>query len=202
MRGPLNPPLNVGDEIVCFHMEHETTVPPGTKGVVTKVQRDPFDESDDALIISVNWENGSKLSLVSATDAWKKIQIEKIEEQTGSGEYDFYRKNPEIFNNFDWRFFREYLNKVRETGIVNVYTAAPLLYSGREHIDRYYGENPSNPEEFEELLDMADEARDKMVQGVISWMESKGQEIELDKVNRNLTILAQSILKLWMNFYK
>jgi hypothetical protein len=202
MRGPLNPPLNVGDEIVCFHMEHETTVPPGTKGVVTKVQRDPFEESDDALIISVNWENGSKLSLVSATDAWKKIQSEKIEEQTGSGEYDFYRKNPEIFDNFDWRFFREYLNKVRDTGIVNVYTAAPLLYSGREHIDRYYGENPSNPEEFEELLDMADEARDKMAQGVISWMESKGQEIELDKVNRNLTRLAQSILKLWMNFYQ
>lgn len=202
MRGPLNPPLNVGDEIVCFHMEHETTVPPGTKGVVTKVQRDPFEESDDALIISVNWENGSKLSLVSVTDAWKKIQSEKIEEQTGSGEYDFYRKNPEIFDNFDWRFFREYLNKVRDTGIVNVYTAAPLLYSGREHIDRYYGENPSNPEEFEELLDMADEARDKMAQGVISWMESKGQEIELDKVNRNLTRLAQSILKLWMNFYQ
>lgn len=202
MRGPLNPPLNVGDEIVCFHMEHETTVPPGTKGVVTKVQRDPFEESDDALIISVNWENGSKLSLVSATDAWKKIQSEKIEEQTGSGEYDFYRKNPEIFDNFDWRFFREYLNKVRETGIVNVYSAAPLLYSGREHIDRYYGENPSNPEEFEELLDMADESRNKMAQGVISWMESKGQEIELDKVNRNLTRLAQSILKLWMNFYQ
>ncbi len=202
MRGPLNPPLNVGDEIVCFHMEHETTVPPGTKGVVTKVQRDPFEESDDALIISVNWENGSKLSLVSATDAWKKIQSEKIEEQTGSGEYDFYRKNPEIFDNFDWRFFREYLNKVRETGIVNVYSAAPLLYSGREHIDRYYGENHSNPEEFEELLDMADESRNKMAQGVISWMESKGQEIELDKVNRNLTRLAQSILKLWMNFYQ
>lgn len=202
MKGPLNPPLNVGDEIVCFHMEHETTVPPGTKGVVTKVQRDPFEESDDALIISVNWENGSKLSLVSATDAWKKIQSEKIEEQTGSGEYDFYRKNPEIFDNFDWRFFREYLNKVRETGIVNVYSAAPLLYSGREHIDRYYGENPSNPEEFEELLDMADESRNKMAQGVISWMESKGQEIELDKVNRNLTRLAQSILKLWMNFYQ
>ena len=202
MRGPLNPPLNVGDEIVCFHMEHETTVPPGTKGVVTKVQRDPFEESHDALTISVNWENGSKLSLVSATDAWKKIQSEKIEEQTGSGEYNFYRKNPEIFDNFDWRFFREYLNKVRETGIVNVYSAAPLLYSGREHIDRYYGENPSNPEEFEELLDMADESRNKMAQGVISWMESKGQEIELDKVNRNLTRLAQSILKLWMNFYQ
>ena len=183
-------------------MEHETTVPPGTKGVVTKVQRDPFEPNDDDVIISVNWENGSKLSLVSATDAWKKISDERIEEQTGSNEYDFYNKNSEIFDNFDWRFFREYLNKVRETGIVNVYAAAPLLYSGKKHIDRYYGENPSNPDEFEELLDMADEARDKMAQGVISWMESKGQEIELDSVNRNLKRLSQTILKLWMSFYQ
>lgn len=183
-------------------MEHETTVPPGTKGVVTKVQRDPFEPNENDVIISVNWENGSKLSLVSATDAWKKISDERIEEQTGSNEYDFYNKNSEIFDNFDWRFFREYLNKVRETGIVNVYTAAPLLYSGKKHIDRYYGENPSNPDEFEELLDMADEARDKMAQGVISWMESKGQEIELDNVNRNLKRLAQTILKLWMSFYQ
>jgi hypothetical protein len=202
MKGQLNPPLKVGDNIMCFHMEHETTVPPGTKGVVTKVQRDPFEPNDDDVIISVNWENGSKLSLVSATDAWKKISDERIEEQTGSNEYDFYNKNSEIFDNFDWRFFREYLNKVRETGIVNVYTAAPLLYSGKKHIDRYYGENPSNPDEFEELLDMADDARDKMAQGVISWMESKGQEIELDNVNRNLKRLAQTILKLWMSFYQ
>jgi len=202
MKGQLNPPLKVGDNVMCFHMEHETTVPPGTKGVVTKVQRDPFESNDDDVIISVNWENGSKLSLVSATDAWKKISEERIDEQTGSNEYDFYNKNSEIFDNFDWRFFREYLNKVRQTGIVNVYTAAPLLYSGKKHIDRYYGENPSNPDEFEELLDMADDARDKMAQGVISWMESKGQEIELDNVNRNLKRLAQTILKLWMSFYQ
>ena len=202
MKGQLNPPLKVGDNIMCFHMEHETTVPPGTKGVVTKVQRDPFEPNEDDVIISVNWENGSKLSLVSATDAWKKISEERIDEQTGSNEYDFYNKNSDIFDNFDWRFLREYLDKVRETGIVNVYTAAPLLYSGKKHIDRYYGENPSNPEEFEELLDMADEARDKMAQGVMSWMESKGKELDLDNINRQLPRLAQSILKLWMTFYQ
>ena len=202
MRGPLNPPLNVGDEIVCFHMEHETSVPPGTKGVVTKVQKDPFESDDDSLIISVNWENGSKLSLVSATDAWKKIQEKQIDEQTGSNEYDFFNKNSDIFDNFDWRFFRNYMDKVRETGIVNVFSAAPLLYSGKKHIDRYYGENPSNPEKFEELLDMADDARDKMAQGAMSWMESKGREIDLDDINRQLPKLAQKILKLWMEFYQ
>jgi hypothetical protein len=201
MKGMLNPPLKVGDRVICYHMDGETSVPPGTVGTVTKIQKDPFEPNEDALIISVNWDNGSSLGLVSTTDAWKKSKEQQIEEQTGSSEYDFYQKNSEIFDNFDWRFFREYLNKVRETGIVNVYAAAPLLYSGRDYIDRYYGENPSNPDEFEELLDMANEARDKMAQGVISWMESKGQEIELDKVNRNLTKLAQTILKLWMSFY-
>jgi len=201
MKGQLNPPLKVGDNIMCFHMEHETSVPPGTKGVVTKVQRDPFEPNEDDVIISVNWENGSKLSLVSATDAWKKISEERIEEQTDSREYDFYSKNPEIFDNFDWRFFREYMNKVRETGIVNVYSAAPLLYSGKKHIDRYYGENPSNPEKFEELLEMADDARLKMTQGMIKLFESKGKELDLDDINRQLPRMAQSILKLWMSFY-
>jgi hypothetical protein len=74
MKGQINPQVNVGDIIMCYHMEHETTVPPGTKGVVTKVQKDPFEPDD--LMISVDWENGSKLSLISSTDAWKKLSGE------------------------------------------------------------------------------------------------------------------------------
>ena len=199
MKGMLNPPLEVGDKVICYHMENETAVPPGTVGTVTKIQRDPFEDEGD--IISVDWENGSTLALVSVTDAWKKLKEKTIEEQTGSKEYDFYQKNSDIFDNFDWKFFRKYMDKVRETGVVNVFAAAPLLYSGKQHIDRYYGENPSNPDEFEELLDMADEARDKMAQGVISWMESNGKEVELNSVNRNLPRLAQKLIQLWMNFY-
>lgn len=195
----LNPPLEVGDKVICYHMENETAVPPGTVGTVTKIQKDPFE--DDGDIISVDWENGSTLALVSVTDAWKKLKEKTIEEQTGSKEYDFYQKNSDIFDNFDWKFFRKYMDKVRETGVVNVFAAAPLLYSGKQHIDRYYGENPSNPDEFEELLDMADEARDKMAQGIISWMESNGKEVELNSVNRNLPRLAQKLIQLWMNFY-
>lgn len=199
MKGMLNPPLEVGDKVICYHMENETAVPPGTVGTVTKIQRDPFEDEGD--IISVDWENGSTLALVSVTDAWKKLKEKTIEEQTGSKEYDFYQKNSDIFDNFDWKFFRKYMDKVRETGVVNVFAAAPLLYSGKQHIDRYYGENPSNPDEFEELLDMADEARDKMAQGVISWMESNGKEVELNSVNRNLPRLSQKLIQLWMNFY-
>jgi hypothetical protein len=199
MKGMLNPPLEVGDRVICYHMENETSVPPGTVGMVTRIQRDPFES--DGMIISVDWDNGSSLALVSVTDAWKKPKEKTIEEQTGSREYDFYGKNSDIFDNFDWKFFRKYMDKVRETGIVNVYSAAPLLYSGKDHIDRYYGEDPSNPEEFEELLDMADEARLKMTQGMIKWFESKGKEIELDAINRQLPRMSQNLVKLWMTFH-
>jgi hypothetical protein len=73
MKGTLNPQLKVGDKIICYHMEGELGVPPGTSGRVTGITKDPFEFDSDEQIISVDWENGSKLSMISSTDAWKKI---------------------------------------------------------------------------------------------------------------------------------
>ena len=91
MKGQLNPPVKPGDKIVCYHMDGETGVPAGTFGIVKRVSRDPFETDNDGQIIDVNWENGSKLSLLTTTDAWKKV-VEEIQEQTGSPEYDFFKK--------------------------------------------------------------------------------------------------------------
>ena len=66
MKGPLNPDLQVGDIIMLLHMEGETSVTPGTVGVVKKITRDPF-EGEDENIISVKWENGSTLNLITST---------------------------------------------------------------------------------------------------------------------------------------
>ena len=73
MKGTLNPQLKVGDSIICYHMEGELGVPPGTSGRVTNITKDPFEFDSDEQIISVDWENGSKLGMISSTDAWKKI---------------------------------------------------------------------------------------------------------------------------------
>ena len=72
MKSELNPRLKEGDRVICYHMDGETGVPPGTEGTVTKISRDPFEPNGDELIIEVNWDNGSTLALVSVTDAWKK----------------------------------------------------------------------------------------------------------------------------------
>jgi hypothetical protein len=203
MKSELNPKLKVGDRVICYHMDGETGVPPGTEGTVTKVQKDPFEPNEDDLIISVDWDNDSRLSLVSVTDAWKlsKKQIEEAKTNTLSNEYNFFADNPEIFENFDWKFLRDYLYKVRKASPVNMFQSGPFLYSGKQWIDRYYGENLEDNEDFQDVLNNAEEAKDKMVQGTIKWMESQGMEIELDKVNRTIGKLATKIVQLYMTFH-
>ena len=202
MRGELNPTLKEGDKVVCYHMDGETGVPPGTEGTVRRISRDPFEPNGDELIIEVNWDNGSTLALVSSTDAWKKPK-ERVQEAstTGDRHYDYFSKNPEIFENFNWRFFREFLNKLRDSSVVNMFQAGPFLYSGREWIDRYYGENQEDNEPFQEVLEMAEESRNKMIQGLLKYMESKNMDLDnMSRVNSQLTRLAQKIVQFYVAF--
>ena len=195
----LNPKLVKGDRIMCLHMDGETGVPMGTTGTVRSATKDPFEP--DSEIINVNWDNGSTLGLLSVTDRWVKVAQETLEEQAGTSEYEYFNKNPEVFKNFDWRFLREFLNKLRDASPVNMLQSQPFLYSGREWIDRYYGENQEDNEDFQEVLEMADEAKNKMIQGVLKYMESEGIEIELDKVNGLIRRFASKILNLYISFF-
>lgn len=195
----INPQVNKGDRIMCLHMDGETSVPMGTTGTVRSVVRDPFEV--DELIINVDWDNGNKLGLLSTTDTWVKISQEKLEESKSDyTSFNFFSENPEIFENFDWRFLRDFLYKLRESSVVNMHQAEPFLYSGEDWIERYYGEGKEEDENFQELLSVANEAKDKMVQGVLKYMESKNMEIDLDKVNRLVSKFAREIVNLYIAF--
>jgi hypothetical protein len=173
-----------------------------TTGTVRGVTKDPFEK--DSEIINVKWDNGSDLGLLSITDSWVKIAQETLDEQRNqisSSEYNYFDKNPEVFENFDWRFLREFLKKLRDAGPVNMFESAKFLYSGKDWIDRHYGENQEDNEDFQDVLDMADKAKDKMIQGVLKYMKSEGIEIELDKVNRLMQKFAMKILQLYISFF-
>ena len=203
MKGKLNPELKVGNRIMCLHMEGETGVPPGTLGTVRRISRDPF-ESPDENIINVNWDNGSTLALISSTDAWKFSPEESIQESTNSNsEWDFIVKNEDVLENFDWRWLREFLYKIRKSGIINMFGASPLLYAGKQHIDRYYGEGREDDENFQAVLDDADEARNKIVQGVMKYMEKNNKDLDnLNQVNAFARNFSQKIIGLYIIFSK
>ena len=82
-----------------------------------------------------------------------------------------------------------------------MFQAAAFLYSGREWIDRYYGENQEDNESFQELLDIAEESKNKMIQGLMKYMESKNMELDdMSRVNSLLKRLADKIVQLYMAF--
>lgn len=205
MKAKMNPPLEVGDKIVCYHMEGETSVEPGTTGTVTKISRDPFEVRDES-IINVDWDNGSKLALITSTDAWKLVERKKLDEQVNQVVgWDFFEKNPDVFKYFDWRWFRDYLKLVQDSGIVNMFQAAPFIYSGKEHIDRYYGEGREDDEVFQKLLDAADESKDKFISNIFDYIQDKDIDVSLDdmgKINSLARKFSKGLLGAYINFYR
>jgi hypothetical protein len=197
MKKGLNPVLDIGNEVVCYHMEGELAVPPGTKGKVTKITKDPI--VPDSLMYNVDWENGQKLPLLSDVDTWKVIE-KKIEEQSGDPIYDIYRRNRSLFEHFDYAFFRNFFIKLRDSGIVNMFGSYPLVYAGREHIDRYYGEGREDDETFQELLDVADESKNKLIQGILSYMEENGKDLDdINLVNSLAKKFSSDLFQVYAN---
>jgi hypothetical protein len=194
MEKKLNQPLEVGDTIICYFMEGESGVTPGTKGVVTNIIKDPFDKNQQ--IIYVDWENGSKLSLCSGVDVWKKIP-NQIKE---SSDMNNLVERQDIIKYFDWRFLKNFLGKLRRSGIVNMFGSSPLLYAGSEHIERYYGEGREDDESFLDMIEDADEAKYKMIQGTINYMKSKNMDYnDLDLVNSTIRRCAKDMLVIYVS---
>jgi len=200
---PVNPPLSHGDRIELYYMEGESSVPMGTEGTVVSIDDDPFDR--DTKLIRVKWDNGSSLAICSDVDKWKMAREEKLDEQVegegSSREYDFFGKNEEIFDLFDWRFLNKYLKVIQKTGIVNMFGAGFTLYCGKEHLERYYGEDKEDDYYFQEALEMADTAKNKMIQGTVNWMEKNGKEVTVDSINTYIRRLSVKLVELYATFY-
>jgi len=192
-----NPVLKVGDRIKLLHMDGETSISPLTKGTVKDIQKDPFEDGE--YIVSVTWDSGSTLSLLSGHDVYKKISQE-INESSGESLHKFIGENMDIIDNFDWRFLRDYLQKVRDSGVVNMFESAPFLYMGKEMIDRFHGLNQEENEEFQEVLNMADQAKMKLIQGSVKLLQKKGKEIDVRPVERVMEKSATKLVGLYITF--
>jgi hypothetical protein len=95
---------------------------------------------------------------------------------------------------------KKYLYLVRNAGPVNMFESSPFLFSGKEWIERYHGEGREDDEDFQKMLEKADDAKNKMIQGTLKYMESKGKEIEIEEVNRILRRMAQKMVQLYVTF--
>lgn len=190
----VNPQVNVGDRLVVLYMYDEIGVPIGTRGTVIKVSRDPFEPV--GYIIQMKWDNGSALSLLSSKDIYKKVEDEDNINESKQGK--FVIDNEDLFDDFDFKMIRRFLEDLRDSGVVNMFTAAPFLYMGRETMERYYGENPADPDAFERALSKAEEVKNELISGTMKKIDDVS---DIRKFERKVKNNATRFLNLYMVYY-
>lgn len=208
-----NAPLVAGDKVICLKMMDDYGVPGGIPGTVKNVSN-VFGENQ----YNVNWKNGSNLSLIEGVDQWLKVveeNDENIQETRVLTKKQFLEESNNVPMEFvkysrmyDMRLIKRFLDLLRESGVTNMYAASPYLYMGRERIahEHHYDDmDESREEKFNDLLEIAEEVRNNMVNGAMKHYLSKrnnDNDIEDDKYLRSIESYirqdATKLLKLWM----
>ena len=210
----MNPVLEVGDDVILLHMDGESEMNPGLKGIVLSKSR-VF--GDDQYV--VKWENGSQLSLISSADAWDKLEnFNKRKQKKERNEIEIDKKdinevdeyersktlisNVDVFKNFNMKFLNEYLKMIKDSGIVNMLGAATYLYMGKKRIQHEFEyKNISNEDEFGTVLDNADQAQAEMINGVMNVLGSENKEMSLENINRYLKNYSTKVLTNYIHLF-
>jgi hypothetical protein len=187
----INPELKKGDRIILLHMSGESSVPDGTHGTVYSV-----DKVFGDVQYGVEWDNGSKLALLSDTDMWDKEERFKVKKKITEDIDKFVMDNIDVFKHFNMKFLKKYLLMIRKASFTNMYGASPYLYMGRERIEHEFKyKDIHNEEAFEEVLNHANQAQAEMINGVINYLEDKGIEEDMSSINRYLQRFAAKIVQ-------
>jgi len=100
----------------------------------------------------------------------------------------------ELNRTYNLRKIYEYLEKVRKSGITNMYGASPLLYMGKDMIEHEFKYKDIGDEEsYDEVLEMAEEIKNELISGA---MERVGTD-NIRSLERKIQKDAQNILIVW-----
>ena len=80
--------------------------------------------------------------------------------------------------------------------------AAPYLYMGKRRIQHEFEyKNISNEDEFETVLDNADQAQAEMINGVMNVLGSEKKEMSLENINRYLRKYSTKVLMNYIHLF-
>ena len=204
----INPKLNVGDRVVLLHMDGETSVSPGEQGTVIAHSRVFGDDQ-----YTVSWDSGSKLALISSVDLWDTPKDRKkpnsIEERVitkkSITEIDdqnrVFLKNIDIFKHFNMKFLKSYLMDIRESGITNMFGAAPYLYMGKDRIEHEFKYKDIDEDLIEKVLERADQSQSEMINGTIKALNAQGKEESLENINRFISRYATMVVETYFHLF-
>ena len=218
----INPELKEGDVVFLLHMDGES-VPIGSRGIVKgKIPQPKQRSTDSGYGYKVFWYDKegniiSKYPLFPEDDGWI-FDKEYYESNDNINESAF-----DMFSIIDslveWGEFFQLISKTelnticelleleRRSGFFNMITdGGSFLLSGPEYIkdfirlQSYRKEFDEEEEEVHELiLSRAQKVRDIFIRKSMKYLEDKGQEVEIPKIQRMMVRLAQTAKKHWIN---
>jgi hypothetical protein len=136
-------------------------------------------------------------------DMWK-LDKTKIKESFDNGDRNiqFLIDNRDLKKTMDLNYFRDYFKLLRDTGITNMHGASTFVYMTAKHLERYYGEDREDDENFQKLLEKQDEARAKFLSGLVKFANKTNVDLSDDSnINSLARRLAIKVLQFYMLFY-
>jgi len=116
-------------------------------------------------------------------------------------------KLKEIFKSTNEKIFFDFLTKIRDSGLVNMFDSTQFLVSGSEYLKKFIEMEELKGREFdedmvEELLDLAEQTKSELVMAVFSLIEDEGDnDYSTNNINRKLRTITSQALRYYIMMY-
>lgn len=212
-----NPNLKKGDRIVLIYMPNED-IDTGTKGQVKSIGRAPSFGGSPDYMYNIDWldDDGkviSTLSLIPEVDSWildpeftqndlneaKKRVISNLDELISRHQW------ARLFKKSDLKFIMEYLEAIRQSGIVNMFQSNQFLGRTKDYLEAYFNLHrmqrdldEDNKQIIEKIMEMSDNVRNIMISAAVSDLEQNNKEITGKSTTNRVNRLSTELVKHFM----
>jgi hypothetical protein len=214
MKRDKNPELKKGDRIILINMPGESLFA-GTKGIVEKIEKVPSFGGQEGYQYRISWVDDddnviSTLSLLPNEDSWlldpeynqnnlNEARITDIDALIKRADW------LKLFKRADLKYILEYLELIRQSGVVNMFQSGQFLgqtgYYIRKFFEFYALQNnlDENDEElYEKIVEMSDKVRDIMIRAAVMDLSRNNREITTGSAENRLRRLTTEVVKEYM----
>lgn len=212
-----NPELKEGDHIVLIYMPGES-IDTGTKGIVKGIDKTPSFGGSTDFQYRVEWLDDdnkviSTLSLLPGVDSWifdpkfTKNDLNENRNRVITDLDELIRRHEwsRLFKKSDLKYVMEFLELIRQLGVVNMFQSGQFLGQTKEYMAKYFDlyrmqrELDDKDEELiEKIMEMAENVRNIMISAAITDLERNNKEITGKSATNRVNRLATEIVKHFM----
>jgi len=133
--------------------------------------------------------------------------VTTVNEQKDVPNIDTLVKMKDVFKYMKEKVFFDFLKKIRESGIVNMLESGQFLISGPEYLKKFIEMEEMRGREFdedmvEELLDLAEQTKNEIIQATFKIMEDNGiEDYSTQKINQIARKLSRDALIYYITMF-